>query len=296
MRPTDREAPGHSPLSEPILTPCEERDAADIEPDEFQERFVATATPLVIRGAMDDWPALTRWANPDYLQTVFDEKDVSVFIQDKDGDHNGYISIQEYWRGAWEGTGDRHYYMFGPIITQGKPGLLGEVKDDIVTPRLFGSQELITSKIFGGWQTRCGVHYHAMEEAMLCQVVGRKRLIMFSPEGRQFYDLYPKHFLSTHFTFSHIRFPRNGEWPPLDKFPRVLRTQPLEVFLEPGDMLYIPVYWWHLAFGFGTSISVANFWNASFRKRYLSRVGLRTNYINGDSVRKRFQRFSRAEN
>ena len=35
------------------------------------------------------------------------------------------------------------------------------------------------------------------------------------------------------------------ENPDLDKFPRFSEIEGLEVAMEPGEVLYIPNYWWH---------------------------------------------------
>ena len=35
------------------------------------------------------------------------------------------------------------------------------------------------------------------------------------------------------------------EQPDLQKFPRFGRAKRYELMLEPGDMLFIPAFWWH---------------------------------------------------
>ncbi len=115
---------------------------------------------------------------------------------------------------------------------------------------------------------------------MLCQVVGQKRGLLFPLDGGNFGNLYPYHWLSREFSFSKVAFERDGSWPDLSEFPRPRDSRPIEVVLEPGDMLFIPIYWWHVFFGQGACMSVTQLWMASLRKRYFSRIGLRSNYIN----------------
>ena len=50
-------------------------------------------------------------------------------------------------------------------------------------------------------------------------------------------------------------------------------------------MLYIPIFWWHVVCGMGTSVCAALHYPASTRKRFFTRMGLRSNYINGKVIR-----------
>ena len=151
---------------------------------------------------------------------------------------------------------------------------------DIEIPNFFDPAPHVASKIFAGWNSRCSVHYHPSAEATLSQVIGRKRGLLFPPGGSDFGHLYPHHWLSRSFSFSKLEFPLDGSWPDLDEFPRLAQSRPVEVVLDPGDMLYIPIYWWHVFFGQEGAMSVTHLWMASLRKRYLCRMGLRSNYVN----------------
>lgn len=82
---------------------------------------------------------------------------------------------------------------------------------------------------------------------MLCQIRGTKRLILFPPSD-----------------VSHLSVSAGSSTSSVDCFradlindPTLAKTHPREVFLQPGDIIYIPPLWLHTASPtLGVSISV----------------------------------------
>jgi hypothetical protein len=85
------------------------------------------------------------------------------------------------------------------------------------------------------------------------QVRGHKRLLLFpSTEWRR---LYPSSPLSIRPNFSQVDF-RN---PDAARFPQFQEATVYEAELCPGEMLYLPIYWFHEVYTLEGGISV-NFW------------------------------------
>ncbi|KAG8348646.1 Leucine carboxyl methyltransferase Cupin like domain [Trypanosoma vivax] len=78
-------------------------------------------------------------------------------------------------------------------------------------------------------------HYDTLDN-VLCQVVGRKRVVLFPPSEYQ--NLYVSGSSSAVL---------NIDAPDLEQFPRFLEASyhAMEVILGPGDMLFIPSLWFH---------------------------------------------------
>ncbi|XP_014292816.1 hypoxia-inducible factor 1-alpha inhibitor [Halyomorpha halys] len=98
-------------------------------------------------------------------------------------------------------------------------------------------------------------HYDEQQN-FFAQVKGWKRIILFSPEHYE--CLYPHTVFHPHDRQSQVDF----EKPDLKRFPRFEEVQGEEAIVGPGEVLYIPVYWWHhvesiLNGGYTVSI---NFW------------------------------------
>jgi len=77
------------------------------------------------------------------------------------------------------------------------------------------------------------------ESGFLCQVHGRKRVLLFSPS--QSYNLYPFPVGHDKDTYAQV----DVENPDLSRFPAAAQAHGLETILEPGDVLWMPSMVWH---------------------------------------------------
>ncbi|MEM7553616.1 MAG: cupin-like domain-containing protein [Cyanobacteria bacterium P01_A01_bin.84] len=115
-----------------------------------------------------------------------------------------------------------------------------------------------------GGHTTC-LHSDAFD-GILTQLSGSKKVLLFPP--KQLSNIYP--FL----LFNHLRYGLKirssysqvyPQKPDLESFPKFSQalTNAYEVTLQEGDVLFIPVGWWHevTALGDGVVISVNQFWN-----------------------------------
>lgn len=99
------------------------------------------------------------------------------------------------------------------------------------------------------------VHYDEQQN-FFSQLVGYKRCILFAPEHYE--RLYPYPVYHPHDRQSQVDF----DDPDLEKFPGLKHLQGMEAVVGPGDVLYIPMYWWHQIESLphlGNTVSV-NFW------------------------------------
>ncbi|CAL4100617.1 unnamed protein product, partial [Meganyctiphanes norvegica] len=108
------------------------------------------------------------------------------------------------------------------------------------------------------------VHYDEQQN-FFSQLIGYKRCLLFSPKH---YDkLYPHPVYHPCDRQSKVDF----DDPDFNRFPGLDKLEGYETILGPGDVLYIPMYWWHQIESkpdAGYTVSV-NFW---YKLTYLSRV------------------------
>ena len=83
----------------------------------------------------------------------------------------------------------------------------------------------------------------------LVQVVGSKRVVLFSP--RDALNLYLSGDKSEVLDIDH---------PNITKYPRFQQVTRYECFMHPGDVLFIPALWFHNVLSIDFSVAVNMFW------------------------------------
>lgn len=158
-------------------------------------------------------------------------------------------------------NGSRAYFQSLLILQEGVSSSMLEDIDsfnytwllDLVS-RMEWGDEVTNMLLVGMHDVVTPTHYDTLEN-LYVQIFGRKRVILFSPD--YFRSLYPFPVGHPHDRQSQVDF----ENPDLDRFPRFNEIAGLEVAMEPGEVLYIPNYWWHYIESemHSNTISV-NFW------------------------------------
>lgn len=239
-------------------------------PETFYRDYVRRNKPVVITGVADQWEATARWS-PEYFRSSFPDANV-IFTawQSSNGSNDPTEYYQKRRRLATRlgnfidsmNTGkevSRNYISQFPIFKA-----IPQLERDILRPDQYMSipahlPESVRRKLkkdpalwMGPAQTVTPIHFDSADN-LLVQIYGRKKLILISPAQSRF--LYYPCLRLGHVNFS----PVDVEEPDLASFPLYKDATPFEVTLEPGEMLFIPVRWWHHARALDRTISL-NFW------------------------------------
>jgi len=94
---------------------------------------------------------------------------------------------------------------------------------------------------------------------LLCQIDGQKEVILFEPHNNQ--NMYEAHIPEAEFSVNHtdlsfkrskllestsmVMSPVDIKSPDVKRFPRIMKTAPLNCTISPGEMLFMPAFWWH---------------------------------------------------
>ena len=224
--------------------------------DAFLDQYYAPGRPVVIEGEMDDWPALKRW-NPEYLRGLVGSAEIEF-----QGGRTQSTTFELYK--------DNHcrampFDQFIDMITA--KGLPNDAYITAYNSRANGTalaplkqdlgqldQYLATSEgmaWIGAGGTFTPLHFD-LTNNLLAQIIGHKQLILAPPSETK--NLYNRQHV-----FSEVRDLTDPDQ--LLKYPLAERARTFEVDLGPGDLLYIPVGWWHqvVSFDFSVMFTHTNF-------------------------------------
>ncbi|WP_162230751.1 cupin-like domain-containing protein [Marinagarivorans algicola] len=102
------------------------------------------------------------------------------------------------------------------------------------------------SHLWFGPKGTCTQLHHDLTNNMLLQVYGRKKITLI-PAFQV-----PNVYNDSH-VYSAVDFPNVD----LERYPKMSGVTPLEVILNPGEAIFIPIGWWHQVESLDISISVS---------------------------------------
>jgi hypothetical protein len=226
---------------------------------EFEERFLFPQRPVIISGAMEDWPARERWTN-DYLTEKVGARTVDIRNPKKRLIDAPPMKLAEYIDLLAGGAiSDGQLYAANlPIRTT-----LPELWPDVRFPPFVDEDKYREVNLwFGPGNNFTPLHYDPGNN-FLTQIRGRKQMILCPP--REIARLYP-------FPFSYADNPYSYAAnhmsqvdvlsPDLTRFPAWAHADRALLELGPGDMLFIPIYWWHAVWGIDQNMSISYWWGA----------------------------------
>lgn len=102
------------------------------------------------------------------------------------------------------------------------------------------------------------LHYDNMNN-LFAQLDGRKRFLLFNPSQSDLLYPGPLDIRTRHLSGVDVADPD------LEKFPEFARAEYWEALVLPGDLLFIPAFWWHQVSAPDISVSVNYWWRADVR-------------------------------
>lgn len=219
-----------------LSLPVENTDARTLTYEKFRRHYVSKAVPVIINGFADLFPAGKLWTF-DYLDKKIGDHIIGVFdnskkrntayttpdLKMKFSDFTGIIRRDE----------ETPYRIFLFNMFREYPELRKEFPTPDIVKGVLGNLGLT---FFGGKNTTVRFHYDIdCSGVLMTQLIGRKRVILFSPANDRL--LYKVPFAS----FSLI----DPEKPDYDRFPALKYVEGHDFILQPGDALFMPSRYWH---------------------------------------------------
>jgi hypothetical protein len=221
---------------------------------EFAEGYYSPNRPVVLTSYVPDWPAFNKWS-PTYFVNNYGFAKVSVSMNRRNDlafhagitRHSVEMTLGEYARLVQSsGVTNDHYLVANNRALDGS-SLSGLFEDIQTPPEILDPCERLgrTFLWFGPSGTVTPLHHDTMN-ICLAQIYGRKAVKLIPPEDTPL--LY-----NDVGVFSSVDL----DMPNLDEFPLFSSARVVSVELNPGDMLFIPVGWWHHVRSLSVSIAVS---------------------------------------
>lgn len=237
-----------------------------ISAEDFLARHYRTNWPVIITGMLDAWPAMQRW-NFDYFREHYGEREVEVqFGRNADANyelnsiaHKKRMRFGDYVDLVRASDASNDFYMTANNDSTNRQALAGLWNDIVPLPEYLDPAKPGGFFWFGPKGTITPFH-HDLTKNLMAQVIGSKRLLLI-PTGE----------LPNLYNFRHCFTPVDGRHIDLAQFPDMARVQMLECMIEPGDLLFLPVGWWHFVEGLAASVTMTftNFcWDNDFYSNY----------------------------
>lgn len=217
---------------------------ATVEGAEFFDRYYAANVPLVIDRYVAHWPAAQRWTL-DYLEQRFGDREVEIQANrsaEAAYEINSYqlkqrMALREFVAIVRKGAGN-DYYMTANNAGHNAAALAGLADDVLPLDELLAptpAGDLPGMLWLGPAGTITHLH-HDLTNNLMVQVVGRKvvKLISALDTGKLYNH---KHVYSA---VTDLDQPIDDAAYPLFKDATIFT-----VTLNPGDVLFIPIGWWH---------------------------------------------------
>jgi hypothetical protein len=233
---------------------------------EFLDGYYSTNRPVVMTGAMDDWPAMTKWTD-DELKRRFGDRVVSVQAN-RNSDPNfelnseklrGEMKFGEFVDITQTAGETNNYYITANNSGKNKEALK-ELWDDIVLfPEYLRDDDPSNRGFFwfGPKGTITPLH-HDLTNNFMAQVRGRKLVRLIAP-----YEL--PNLYNTRHCYSAVDLDKID----FDKFPLFKNVTIIDVVIGAGDLLFLPIGWWHYVRGLDVSITMT-FTNFVFNNDFYS--------------------------
>ncbi|WP_105167224.1 cupin-like domain-containing protein [Pseudoalteromonas sp. T1lg23B] len=213
-------------------------DAKDMDAKTFAKKFVNTNTPVLIKGGLKHWPAYEKWPQPGYLEEAGKDSEVNYYRHmnfSSDSSMKASAKKHNFAQALSEMRSGLDEVLFAPVSFKAE-GFKKLQQDMTGFPFIKNKPKPLAypdARMFVYKGAGSNWHLHVLDETLMCQIHGNKRVALFSSDDGNYEELknifYSDALLKDENCMQHLA----------DKI------EPFVVDVEAGDTLYIPPNWWH---------------------------------------------------
>jgi hypothetical protein len=220
--------------------------------DAFFDEYYLKNRPVVIEGALAHWPAMQRWSF-DAFRARLGEREVEVqFGRESDPDfevnqprHRRRMRFAEYLDLVERSGPTNDFYMTANNSGHNRAAL-AELWDDVPVLDTYLDPASPDRGFFwlGPRGTKTPFH-HDLTNNFMAQVIGSKLVRLVAPED-------------TPYLYNHLHCYAqvDGQRIDLERFPLMREARLIDVVIHPGDLLFLPIGWWHYVEGLQATVTM----------------------------------------
>lgn len=214
--------------------------AEELTEAEFRRTWVDRNVPVLVKGAIRHWPAIQRWSDKQYLKDRVGHNDVNLYpnLYFSDAKRMKATAIPQKFADALDelhGRADRVTFL--PVRIEAQNSKFTDLREDIPGVRFVPNPKAPLfyprARAFMYRGAGSGWHTHTIDETLMCQIRGCKRVALLPTDDgtyKQLRDIF--------MTDRYLDDPQ--------AFGELARQlKPIVADVDGGDALYIPPNWWH---------------------------------------------------
>jgi histone arginine demethylase JMJD6 len=220
----------------------------DTTQQEFEEKYKNTYTPCMILGMADDWPAMKTWSFENFNERFPNDK---FILANGDEKRIRYKYFYHYVNHKKHRRDDIPLYLFDSDFGDEKRASR-VLLDEYEVPEWFdedffailGEDKRPPFRwiIAGPKRSGCSLHIDPLgTSAWNTLIVGKKRWVMFPPH--------------TFKSEKELKTDPGASWF-INEYPKYKDKFHIDVIQKPGETIFLPNGWWHVALNIEDTISV----------------------------------------
>lgn len=155
-------------------------------------------------------------------------------------------------------AGDQDWFYLQDLLAK-----LPYLAQEFDTPDFLPLERIMFIMLWmGGGEIISKLHYDSADNLIL-QVQGRKRYLLFAPHAQ---SMYPYPLFSEAPFVSRVDVDTHSP----EQFPNFSPGKAVSIELNPGDALYLPIYWWHQVYSLDSfNVNVNVWWKGTLHQNLL---------------------------
>ncbi|XP_036336454.1 bifunctional peptidase and arginyl-hydroxylase JMJD5-like [Rhagoletis pomonella] len=229
--------------------------------ENFHKICFNSEQPALLLNTIAHWPAMHKWRDLNYLHKLAGNRTVPIEIganYTTDEWSQQLVKIRDFLRRQFVQSNTQIEYLAQHELFDQIPALKTDIRiPDYCILHSSGNSsdpEKVSIKAWLGPKNTISPLHYDPEHNLLCQVFGRKQVILAAPTDTA--KLYP-HDSEMLCNTSKLDATRLD----LERFPLAAEVAFYNVTLQVGDCLYIPPKWWHYVRAESESFSVSFWWS-----------------------------------